>query len=307
MPDKPRYKRVAELERLDERDNVQARNTYEPGSEEYLEFYRRHPEWEDRDRQTRELSKELVGNPLDFSFFLQQIGRLAQWGSEDLINGAVFPEKKELSAERATEKVKGFTRHLGADLVRIGPLNPAFIYTHVGKTWHDPARKYGAHVALSHAHAISIAAGITPDLIKTGPVLSMASEIMRVYTQLAMISTTLAGYIRSLGYPARAHIVSNYQVLCIPIAIEGGMGELGRHGLMITKELGSCLKLTTVTTDQPLMHDPPIDIGVDEFCHDCAICADICPSGAIPRTKQVVRGIEKWRIPSRASLPTSYH
>ena len=240
MRDESRYRIVGDLERFDERDNVQARNTYEPGSGEYKEFYGRHPECEERDRQTRELSKKPAGNPLDFSFFLQQIGKLAQWGSEDLISGPVFPQKQELSPKRAAEKIKGFARHLGADLVRIGPLNPAFVYTHVGKTWHDPARSYGTPINLNHAHAISIAVGINPDLIKTGPVLSMASEIMRVYTQLATISTTLAGYIRSLGYPARAHIISNYQVLCVPVAIEAGMGELGRHGLMITKELGSC-------------------------------------------------------------------
>jgi ferredoxin len=295
--DESRYRIVGDLERFDERDNVQARNTYEPGSGEYKEFYGRHPECEERDRQTRELSKKPVGNPLDFSFFLQQIGKLAQWGSEDLISGPVSPHKQELSPKRAVEKIKGFARHLGADLVRIGPLNPAFVYTHVGKTWHDPARSYGSPINLNHAHAISFAVGINPDLIKTGPVLSMASEIMRVYTQLATISTTLAGYIRSLGYPARAHIISNYQVLCVPVAIEAGMGELGRHGLMITKELGSCLKLTTVTTDLPLTHDSPMDIGVNEFCGDCAICAETCPGGAIPRTeKQVVRGVEKWRI-----------
>ena len=38
----------------------------------------------------------------------------------------------------------------------------------------------------------------------------------------------------------------------MPIAIDAGMGELGRHGLMITPELGSALKLATITTDLPL-------------------------------------------------------
>jgi hypothetical protein len=127
MPDKPRYRIVGNLERFDERENVQARNTYEPGSEEYRDFYGRRPEWEEQDRLIRELSKKPVGNPLDFSFFLQQIGALAKWGSEDLINGPVSPQKQELSPERAAEKIKGFARHLGTDLVRIGPLNPAFI------------------------------------------------------------------------------------------------------------------------------------------------------------------------------------
>ena len=170
--------------------------------------------------------------------------------------------------------------------MRTGPLNPAFVYTNIGKTWHDPTRSYGTPIELDHPNAISIAVGINPESIKMGPVLPMVTEIMRVYTQLATISTTLAGYIRRLGYEARAHIISNYQVLCVPIAIEAGMGELGRHGLMITKELGSCLKLTTVTTTLPLLYDPPADIGVDEFCEACKICAESCPSGAIPHGKR---------------------
>jgi ferredoxin len=301
MLTEPRYKVIGELERFDERDNVQARNTLEPGSPSYIEFYARHPEWEARDAVTRELSKKMVGNPLDLPFFHQLIGAVAQRGMEDQVDGPVAPQKLALSAERAAEKIKGFARFMGADLVRTGPLNPAFVYTHIGKTWRDPARPYGAPITLTHQHAISIAIGITPELIKTGPVLSMISEVMRVYNKLAMISTTLAGYIRSLGYPARAHIVSNYQVLCIPIAIEAGMGELGRHGIMLTKELGSSLKLTTVTTDLPLAHDRPVDIGADEFCRDCKICAERCPSGAISfKEKKVVRGVEKWAINAQA-------
>jgi ferredoxin len=294
---KPRCRGVGEMERFDERENVQARNTLEPGSENYKEFYRRHPEWEEKDRATRELSKKPDGHHLDLPFLLRQIGNLARLGAEEMVDGSVSPQRIELSAERATEKIKGFAHFLGADLVRMGPLNPAHVYTHVGKTWHDPGRKYGRPINVSHKNAINIAVGIDPSLIKIGPVLPMISAVMRVYTKLATISTTLAGYIRAIGYPARAHVISNYQVLCVPLAIDAGMGELGRHGIMITKELGSCLKLTTVTTDIPLVYDSPVDIGVNEFCQDCRVCAESCPSGAIPHGgKRIVRGVEKWII-----------
>lgn len=294
---KPRYKVVGEMERFDERENVQARNALEPGSQDYKEFYQRHPEWEEKDGETRELSKKSVGHPLDLPFFFRQIGNLARAGAEGLVDGPVSQKKHRLSMERATEKIKGFAHFLGVDLVRIGPLNPSHVYTHIGKAWHDPGRKHGTPINLRHQNAISIAVGIDPRLIKAGPVLPMISAVMRVYTKLATISTTLAGYIRALGYPARAHMISNYQVLCIPLAIDAGMGELGRHGLMVTQELGSCLKLTSVTTDLPLVYDSPVDIGVNEFCQDCKICAESCPSGAIPRGgKKIVRGVEKWTI-----------
>ncbi|MBW1863478.1 MAG: 4Fe-4S dicluster domain-containing protein [Deltaproteobacteria bacterium] len=203
-------------------------------------------------------------------------------GRNDFVDGPVSEEKKEIDPIRAAEKVKGLACHLGADLVRIGPLNQAHVYSHVG-------------------NAISIALETDIDLIKTGPVLPELLEIVRVYSQLAKISVILAAYIRSLGFPARAHNSNNYQVLCIPIAIDAGMGELSRMGALITRELGPCLKLATVTTDLPLAYDPPVDIGVDEFCQDCKICAKNCPSGAIPYGgKVVVRGVEKWKIKPEA-------
>ena len=195
-------------------------------------------------------------------------------GAEDLVDGPPSPVKVPISAERATEKIKGFARFLGADLVRVGPLNPAFIYSHVGKTQGDPKRAYGAPIHLTHKNAVTIAIGLDPLLMKSGPALPMATEVMKVYNRLAAIARMLAGYIRSLGYPGRAHIVSNYQVLCIPIAVDAGMGELGRHGIMLTKELGSALKMATVTTDLPLVYDPPVDIGAEEFCQDCKICIE---------------------------------
>ena len=90
---------------------------------------------------------------------------------------------------------------LGVDLARIGPLNQAHVYTHVGKTVLCPGKKRGAPISLSHKYAISLAVGSNANLIKTGPVLSEIMEMMRVYTILAKASVTLAAYIRNLGFP----------------------------------------------------------------------------------------------------------
>ncbi len=49
-----------------------------------------------------------------------------------------------------------------------------------------------------------------------------------------MIPTTfmLAGYIREMGYPAQSHDYSKGVVNPIPLAVNAGLGELGRHGML---------------------------------------------------------------------------
>ncbi len=299
---KPRYNIKGEQTRFDERDNVHARHELESDTPEWKEFYGLHPEWEEQDILNKALpGVGNVGHVLDLPMLYGQRKVLAGLGSESVVDGIAADTKQKIDPARAVEKIKGFAQHLGADLVKIGPLNQTHVYTHVGKTKLCPDKKRGAPIVIDHQHAISIAVKADVNLIKTGPVLAELLEMMRIYTSLARISVTLAGYIRSLGYPARAHNLRNYLVLCIPIAIEAGMGELGRNGVLLTKELGSCLKVATVTTDFPMCYDSPVDIGVDEFCQDCKICAKHCPSGAIPFGGKVVsRGVEKWQIKPEA-------
>jgi ferredoxin len=300
--DRPRYKIIGEMSPFDERDNVHARRELDPDTPEWKKYYQDHAEWEEEDLKTKLLpGVGNVGHPWDLQMLRSQVQIRSTLGRNDFVDGPVSQEKMGIDPIRASEKVKGLARHLGADLVRIGPLNQAHVYSHVGKTKHSPDKIKGASISLPHKNAISIALETDIDLIKTGPVLPELLEIVRVYSQLARISVVLAAYIRSLGFPARAHNSHNYQVLCIPIAIDAGMGELSRMGALITKELGPCLKLATITTDLPLAFNPPVDIGVEEFCQDCKICAKNCPSGAISHGgKVVVRGVEKWKIKPEA-------
>jgi hypothetical protein len=210
------------------------------------------PELEERARRLKMLpGLRGSGDLLDLAMLdTMQHGVVRTLSSEEDVCPRPGKRSREIDPARASEKLKGLARHLGADLVRIGPLNPAWVYSHVGRSI-DPER-IGLTITLTHRYAISLAVAMDPAMLATGPGPATGISAFRSYIKLATISVALAHYIARLGYPARAHIQGNYQLACPPVAIDAGMGELGRNGIMITEEYGNCVKLAVVTTDMPL-------------------------------------------------------
>lgn len=64
MPARSHYKLTGEIERFDQRDNVQPRNTLVPGAEEYKKFYERHPVGEERTMWTARFLPRGRNSPL---------------------------------------------------------------------------------------------------------------------------------------------------------------------------------------------------------------------------------------------------
>jgi reductive dehalogenase len=82
-----------------------------------------------------------------------------------------------------------------------------------------------------------------------------------------------------------------------PILVDAGLGEQGRHSVVITPELGCNIRPSIITTNIPLKPDKPIDFGVQDFCKTCKICAENCPSGAITMgDKEEIRGYSRYRL-----------
>jgi reductive dehalogenase len=135
-------------------------------------------------------------------------------------------------------------------------------------------------------------------MLKTAPASSVIQESAQKYVEAAKISNIMAGYIRRFGYRARAHNDANYDVLCVPLAVESGLGELGRMGLFMHKIYGPCVRLAVVTTDLELPPSPPSDtFHMSEFCKICKKCADNCPSGSISHGDEPYsRNMRHWSI-----------
>ncbi len=126
-----------------------------------------------------------------------------------------------------------------------------------------------------------------------------------VYNRLAYMSHVIARYIRRLGYEAvaehTAKIPVGFQVILPPLLVEAGIGELGRAGIVVNPFLGMHFKAAAVLTNLPLVPDKPIDFGLQDFCQQCEICADLCPSHSIPSgDKAMYNGYETWKLDAQS-------
>ncbi len=142
------------------------------------------------------------------------------------------------------------------------------------------------------------------DAMRTAPSVDSLVEIARQYARGIRVAKVVASWLRSEGHDAQPYggpMAGSF--VLIPAAIEAGLGELGKHGSMIHRSLGSNFRLACVLTDVPLVADAPEPFGADDFCTRCQICSDACPPAAIVPEKQLVRGEQRWYVDFDKCLP----
>ncbi len=345
MPGKPDEFETA-VRRFDERDTVFSREALVEGSPEEREYHARHPERVDVDRRLARFivnkmaalegrepggggaPGEAGGAPGDAGAREAQLGvavydslfvPAAALALPDMVDGAPFPSRVGFPLP-AADRIKAYSRAIGADDVRIGPLRSEWIYSRRGarpffrEAYVNPpyfngmpdgysGARYGDPIRLAHPHAIVMAFAQDRDLIWTGSTAAVDFEVGRVYAKSALVSVHVARFIRALGFSARSHHLRSYSIILPPVAVDAGIGELGRCGYVVSRALGANFRLAAVTTDMPLEHDGPVDIGMRHFCETCGKCATSCPAGAIPRGgKTLVNGTRRWKLDEEACL-----
>ena len=142
------------------------------------------------------------------------------------------------------------------------------------------------------------------EALATAPEHTSAIEVHRQYNRGTAAARAAADWIRVRGHEAEPHGGPGAgPVQMIPAAIEAGFGELGKHGSIINRQLGSSFRLAVVVTDAPLVATPADAFGVDKFCAGCRVCTDACPPDAIAPDKRLVRGATKWAVDFDRCLP----
>ena len=220
-------------------------------------------------------------------------GGLYDW--DEPVNTTQYPVTDPAAM---STRVKEVARIYGADLVGIARVDQRWVYS----DWFERATQKSGKLVVKYKYAIVLAIEMKAEQINHSPGLESSAEVALAYSRMAEIAASLAAYIRALGYPAIP--CGNDTLQSIPLAIDAGLGELGRNGLMLTPEYGSRVRLCKVLTDLPLAPDKPIDFGLQKFCETCHACAQACPMGAIrngERTTEVTSisnrvGLNRWPV-----------
>jgi epoxyqueuosine reductase len=87
-------------------------------------------------------------------------------------------------------------------------------------------------------------------------------------------------------------------------AVKSGIGWMGKHTNVISKELGSWFFIATIITNREFEKDFPMQ----DFCGTCSACLDACPTGAIVSDYVVDSNkcISYLTIENKADIPKQY-
>jgi len=187
-------------------------------------------------------------------------------------------------------EVKGRARELGADDVGIAVMRADYVFE--------------GHAVPTQRWMIVLAVGQDYAAMRTAPSSRALVEVTRQYARGTRCAKRLANWLRGQGhdaFPYGGPMAGSF--ILIPPAIAAGMGELGKHGSLIHRSLGSNFRLACVLTDVPLVEDAPDRFGADDFCTNCRVCMDACPPDAIAPVKQLVRGVLRWSVDFDKCLP----
>ncbi|MGE5405954.1 MAG: 4Fe-4S double cluster binding domain-containing protein [Candidatus Saccharibacteria bacterium] len=138
-----------------------------------------------------------------------------------------------------------------------------------------------------YPNGISIAVALKPEIINRvdhGPTQEYFDEYMRCNHLLDSLDVRAADLLKGKGYKALAKVRASVQTdltnhtTKLPhktVATRAGLGWIGKCALLITREFGAAVRLSTVLTDAPLEAAEPIN---KSKCGKCTVCVSVCPA-----------------------------
>jgi len=230
------------------------------------------------------------------------------WERKDLMDigyGVNWMKSKHIieNSESITKIIKKAAKLYGASLVGIADVNEKWIYktgfvrpVHTSEAEAKKEVREGTATDSIYNQPIELPEGINKvivmgvemdkDAISTAPAQPAAAASAIAYSKMAFIISCLGEFIRNLGY--RAIQCGNDTALSIPLAIDAGLGALGRNALLLTPEFGPRVRICKIFTDLPVIPDKPDQRFIEKikkYCKSCSKCAEACETNAITKDR----------------------
>lgn len=270
---------------------------------------------------------------LDWAFYQASQANLRNTGfsinAPNVRGNGWRPLNKERPARRwrgspaeASQVLRKVGRLFGADMVSFAPLDRRWVYSHYydEETGRDYPIKFTDEPGYEHhtepglaedrtlvipkevQYAVVMLFEMDEEGIARAPTAIEHATVMAAYSRISFATVMVAEFLRGLGYHAIPS--ANCTALSIPLAIEAGLGQLGRNAKLINPKFGPRCRIAKVLTDLPVEAGRPQDLGITEFCDVCEKCARRCPAAAIPsgeRSFEPVNecnsaGVLQWQV-----------
>ena len=136
---------------------------------------------------------------------------------------------------------------------------------------------------------VSVAVPLQKNIVKdlqTAPTKEYYNAYYALNAILDDIVSCGAGFLRENGYKAYANTTKvvktndSWRTL-LPhktVATQAGLGWIGKSCLLVTKEYGSAVRLSSLITNAPLPAAEPIN---ESRCGECTVCVRSCPARAL--------------------------
>lgn len=281
---------VGNAGKFDQKNNMFKRALWDPGQQKYGKMYFLE-RWDGEEL----LKRDKVGFTLKDAAFEEaawrlelEFGRANTVGNQGLyswnFNESLWmklPKGERLNVDdpaKMTKDIKKVAAFFGASLVGVCEIDRRWIYS---RSYNSVTKEsVPLEIPEECKYAVAIAIEMDYGFVEMSPTQTSAAAIAFGYSQMALTAGLVARFIHNLGYKA---IPSGNDIApSIPIAIDAGLGELGRNGLLITQKFGPRVRLCKIFTDLPLTPDKRVEFGVWDFCHICKKCVEECPSKSIP-------------------------
>ena len=238
--------------------------------------------------------------------------------------------RPKTSPKEASQIVRKAAQVFGADQVGFAELDRRWVYSHYfdeetkkdypikfsdepGFEEHDqPIRlKDGTRVIPKEMKYVVVMLhewGKDIDGTEHAPSLLTEGLSTLAYARMASTLWMMAEFIRGMGY--KAIPAANDTALSIPLAVDAGLGQLGRHGLLINPKVGARCRISKIFTDMPLEIEGVVDSGITEFCNACLKCVPKCGTKAITtgdRSFEAINehnstGVLSWKVDAKKCM-----